>query len=130
MTFPMVKREVTKRSLVEFVKEQIAERCTAPSRVISRSIDLSIGGFFLIMPSDLRPERVETGNLDLGHYKWEETDNILAHKIGAYLQNAENRVVIRDFEQRRTDPHFEDDSLRVSYRDDLYWEIQGSVNAG
>jgi hypothetical protein len=124
---PMVIREVTERSLVEFVREQIAEGCTALSRVISRSIDLSIGGFFLIMPSDLLPERVEDWNWDPGHYKWQEADKILAHIIGAYLQNAENRVVIQDFEQRRTDPHshFEDDPLRVSYGEELYWEVQG-----
>jgi hypothetical protein len=70
--------------------EQIAKGCTALSRVISRWIDLSIDGFFLIMASDLPPERVEDLNRDPGHYKWEQADEILTHIIGDYLQNVED----------------------------------------
>ena len=115
MILPMVIRRVTERSLVEFVREQIGEGCTALSRVISGSLDLSIGGFFLIMPSDLLPERVENWNWDPGHYKWQDADSILARIIAAYLQNAENRVLIQDYWQRLSDPLFaKDDPLQCS----------------
>ncbi len=122
----MVIREVTEPSLSEYVRQQIAEGYTTLSRVISASIDLSLGHFFLIMPVDLQPHRVENWNWDPGHYKWQEADKILAAIIGNYLQIAESRVVIQDFEQRRTDTIFKDDTLRVFYDTEMYWEVQGS----
>jgi hypothetical protein len=43
------------------------------------------------------------------------------------VQNAENRVLIQDYWQRRSDPHrAKDDPLRVSYDEEPYWELHGS----
>ncbi len=128
----MVIREVRERTLVEFVREQVATGYTALSRVVSPRIDLSIGRFFLIVPEGSAPERVENWGWDPGHVDARAADGILAHLIAVYLQTAGNRVLIQDFLAKRSDPRSiifaspEDDPLRVFYGEEMYWELQRS----
>ena len=122
----MVVREVTERSLEEYVMEQMAAGCTTLSALIASNIDLSRGRCFLIMPESLVTRQVQNWNWDPGHFKSQEADNILARLIGRYLRNIANRVLIQDFEQRRSDPHFANDPLWLSYGEELYWELQGT----
>lgn len=122
----MVIREVNEQSLAEFVRQEIGIGYTALSRVISHTIELSHGRFFLVMPDGLVPERVEHWNWDPGHFKGQIADAILGRLIEAYLRASGNRVLIQDFEEKTSDPHFEDDPLLAFYGEEPYWELHRS----
>lgn len=121
----MLIREVTERSLADYVREQISTGYTALSQVVSSRIDIGAGRLFVISPEAFAPERIENWNWDPGHIKWRVADDLLARLIHDHLQNPHNRVLIQDFELRRSDPCFKDDPLRVLYGEEPYWELCG-----
>ncbi len=122
----MVIREVTERSLEQYAIEQIKTGYTALSNTVAQGIDTFRGRLFLIMPAGLETNRVQYWDSDPGKVKQREADGILAQVLGNYLNRGGNRVLIQDFEARRTDPSFTDDPLRISCLEELYWELQGT----
>jgi hypothetical protein len=120
----MFVREVKVEGLERYVREQLASGYTALSEIVSRTVAINGGRYFLISPDVFDPARVENWNWDPGGVKASIADDLLAKEIHAYLQSIGNRVVIQDFELKRSDPCFTDDPRRVFYGENVYWELQ------
>jgi len=129
----MIVREINSATLNQYIARQVAIGYTALSDIVSRTFRVESGRCCLIMPENLdleererrALERIEGWNEDPGRVKWRLADAILARHIKNYLSRARSRVMIQDFEGRRTDSSFTDNPLRSFYGEHLLWELQG-----
>jgi hypothetical protein len=121
----MILREVKDKSLADYVVEQTAAGHTALSQKVCRDFKVSLGSLFLMAPEALQPGRIENWNWDPGGVAGAIADDLLAKYVVSYTNDVGNRVYIQDFEQRRSDPRFEDDPLMLFHIDEIYWQIGG-----
>jgi gamma-glutamylcyclotransferase (GGCT)/AIG2-like uncharacterized protein YtfP len=127
----IVIREVTERSLADFVRGELAGGATELSQIVSARTEISLGKLFLITTEALVAARVQHWNWSIDGLKEKVANSVLGHVIIGYLRSSGNRVLIQDFETRSSDPPFKssdppfkDDPLRAFYGEELFWELQ------